>query len=280
MKKTMILLLVMLMLLSLTACSGIAEKLIPGSNTLPTNDSVETIEPDTSEQSLTMDPSATEEPTSAADDLLYEYYSDDGEYEVAYDDTNSDVLYYSYHLPSINAATEGAEAINQSIEDTFGALIEQQYQAMEEGWYLSYHTVSWTSSQYENLLVLLISAEDYTDLPEYGVYCYELTTGEWLQGSSLLTYLHIYEESAFLDATREAAEAYFISENEGIPEEDREVYGYDELLSWTISDENINLESLLFYPDEYGKITVIARIGSMAGAGWYYHVLYPEVAYG
>ena len=279
MKKTIVVLLVMLMLLSLTACSGIAEKLLPGSNTLSSNGSLESIEPAATEPALTMDPSATEEPIAASDDLIYEYFQDDGEYEIAYDDTSSDIFYYSYHLPSITAATEGAEAINQSIEDTFGALIEQQYQAMEDGWYLPYHTISWLSSQYENLLVLLISAESNMEFYEYGVYCYELTTGEWLQGSSLLSYLHI-EESGFLSATREAAEEYFISANEGIPAEDREAYGYDERLSWTISDENINLENLLFYPDAQGTMTVIARIGSMAGADWYYQYLYPEIAYG
>ena len=279
MKKTIVLLLVMLMLLSLTACSGIAEKLLPGSNTLSTSDRTEIIEPAATEQALTMDPSATEEPMTTTDDLIYEYYCDDGEYEITYDDTNSDVFYYSYRLPSITAATEGAEAINQSIEATFGALVEQQYQAMEDGWYLPYHTISWSSSQYENLLVLLISAESHMEFYEYGVYCFELTTGEWLQGSSLLAYLHI-EESGFLAATREAAEAYFISSNEGIPEEDREAYGYNERLSWTISDENINLDTLLFFPDAQGQMTVIARIGSMAGADWYYQYLYPEIAYG
>ena len=36
----------------------------------------------------------------------------------------------------------------------------------------------------------------------------------------------------------------------------------------------------MFYPDEQGELVVIARIGSMAGAEWYYHYIYPEVAFG
>ena len=36
----------------------------------------------------------------------------------------------------------------------------------------------------------------------------------------------------------------------------------------------------MFYPDLDGNITVIARIGSLAGADWYYQYLYPEIAFG
>ena len=82
MKRALALLLALLMLLSLTACSGIAEKLLPGSNTLSSNGSLESIEPAATEPALTMDPSATEEPIAASDDLIYEYFQDDGEYEI------------------------------------------------------------------------------------------------------------------------------------------------------------------------------------------------------
>ena len=213
------------------------------------------------------------------DDLIYESYNDAGEYTVAYGEDNSNIYYYSYHLPMFTASTDGARAINDSINSTFGTLIENQYQEMENGMDIGYNTVSWFPCFYQDLFTLLIVAESNFGYSYYGVYCYEQTTGEWLQGSALLEYLNI-EESEFLEATRQAAEECFVSYYGDVPEEDREEYGYYDQLAWTISDENINFDNLMFYPDFEGKIVVIAPIGSIAGADWYYNLLYPEISYG
>ena len=292
MKRALALLLSLLMLLSLTACKkGDADRTPFGNAVLTPDDHsdekgttgtdqvMQTAPPVMTIEPMTLPTVQTEEPVINAEDLIYESYSDAGEYVISYDDGAADTFYYSFHLPHISDSTQGAREINSSIDEHFGALIEQEYDAMSENWFPNYSTVGWYPSFYQDLLIIVIAAESVVDFSDYGVYCYNRTTGEWLQGSSLLAYLHI-EESGFLSATREAAEAYFISANEGIPVEDREAYGYDERLSWTISDENINLENLLFYPDAQGTMTVIARIGSMAGADWYYQYLYPEIAYG
>lgn len=286
MKKLTALTLALLFLLSLTACGEKGPVGKPFENfTLPTSESTEPTEDPATLQTTapteTEEPTLPEpeEPTTGVESLVNEYYNDAGEYEVHYDENSSDTFYYSYQLPMIAAFTEGAMAINQSITETFGALIEEEYKAMEEGWYLNYNLVNWYPTFYNDLLVLVIAAESVSDFSSYGVYCYNQTTGEWLQGSALLEYLYIEEES-FLEATRAAAGECFVSYYSDLPEEDRELYGYDECLAWTVSDENINLENLLFYPDEQGEIVVIAPIGSMAGAAWYYHYIFPELAYG
>ena len=167
----------------------------------------------------------------------------------------------------------------RQIDESFGQLIEDQYAAMEDGVDLGYNIVNWYPSFYKDLVILLVVAESYYGFTENGVYCYEKNTGQWLRGRELLDYLCI-EEEGFLEATRQAAEECFVSFYGDIPEEDREAYGYDSQLAWTVSDENINLDNLMFYPNLDGNITVIARIGSLAGADWYYHYLYPEIAYG
>ena len=286
MKKLMAIALALLFLFSLTACREKEPAIRPFENiTLPTTES--TVPTDASATEQTSAPSETEEPTdptpeeptTGAEGLVDEYYNDAGEYEFSYDDNTSDTLFYSFHLPEITESTKGALAINRSITETFGALIEEEYKAMEEGWFLNYNIVNWYPTFYRDLLVLVLAAESVSDFSSYGVYCYNYTTGEWLQGSALLEYLYI-EEEGFLEATRTAAEECFISYYGDIPEEDRELYGYNECLAWTVSDDNINLDNLMFYPDEQGEIVVIARIGSMAGAEWYYHYIYPEVAFG
>ena len=278
MKKLTAIALALLFLFSLTACGEKHPTLRPfESITLPTTESTKPAELSTEEQ--TSSPTEPEEPTMGVENLVSEYFNDAGEYEYHYDENTSDTFYYSFHLPEITAFTEDAIAINQSISETFGALIEEEYKAMEDGWFLNYNVVNWYPTLYRDLLVLVIAAESVSDFSSYGVYCYNQTTGEWLQGSALLEYLYIEEES-FLEAARAAAEECFVSYFGDISEEERELYGYDACLAWTVSDENINLENLMFYPDEHGEIVVIARIASMAGADWYYHYIYPELAYG
>lgn len=285
MKKTLALLLALLILLSLTACKENDKEKKPFDDVaLPTGSSADATEPAATEPSstdpvLTLQPPVTEEPTTGVEDLIYESYSDAGEYELSYDDGATDIFYYSFHLPHISESTQGAREINRSIDEHFGALIEQEYDAMSENWFPNYSTVGWYPSFYQDLLIIVIAAESVVDFSDYGVYCYNRTTGEWLQGSALLEYLYI-DEQEFLEATRVAAQECFISYYGDLPEEDRELYGYDECLAWTLSDENINLDNLLFYPDEHGELVVIAPIGSMAGAQWYYHYIFPEIAYG
>lgn len=287
MKRALALLLSLLMLLSLTACKENDKEKKPfGNVALPTGSGTDVTEPSATDPVLTLQPPVTEEttlpteePTTGVEDLVYETYSDSGEFEMKYDDGATDIFYYSFHLPHISDSTQGAREINRSIDEHFGALIEQEYAAMSENWFPSYSCVGWYPSFYQELLVLVITAESLMDFSDYGVYCYNVTTGEWLQGSALLEYLYI-DEQEFLEATREAAQECFISYYGDLPEEDRELYGYDECLAWTVSDENIDLDNLLFYPDENGEIVVIACIGSMAGADWYYHYVFPEISYG
>ena len=292
MKRALALLLSLLMLLSLTACKkGDADRTPFGNAVLTPDDHsdekgttgtdqvMQTAPPVMTVEPMTLPTVQTEEPVINAEDLIYESYSDAGEYVISYDDGAADTFYYSFHLPHISDSTQGAREINRSIDEHFGALIEQEYSIMAEEWFPSYGIVNWYASFYQELLVIVITAESLMEFSDYGVYCYNVTTGEWLQGSALLEYLYI-DEQEFLEATREAAQECFISYYGDLPEEDRELYGYDECLAWTVSDENIDLDNLLFYPDENGEIVVIARIGSMAGADWYYHYVFPEISYG
>ena len=139
MKKLMAIALALLFLFSLTACREKEPAIRPFENiTLPTTES--TVPTDASATEQTSAPSETEEPTdptpeeptTGAEGLVDEYYNDAGEYEFSYDDNTSDTLFYSFHLPEITESTKGALAINRSITETFGALIEEEYKAMEE----------------------------------------------------------------------------------------------------------------------------------------------------
>ena len=79
-------------------------------------------------------------------------------------------------------------------------------------------------------------------------------------------------ESDFLDTVRLAVEDAFVYSNGGLAEDDPDTY--NEALAWTISDDAVNLE-MPVYVNAYDQVVVVARIGTMAGAGWYYTELYP-----
>ena len=40
--------------------------------------------------------------------------------------------------------------------------------------------------------------------------------------------------------------------------------------AWTIAEENYELDSLRFYPEQDGSFTAFHPVGSVAGANWYY----------
>ena len=74
--------------------------------------------------------------------------------------------------------------------------------------------------------------------------------------------------------TRNKGVSCFVESFSGLPEEDREAYGYYDYLEWTISDEAVNFDLPIFV-DEVGNLCVYARIGSMAGADEFWAPLYP-----
>jgi len=85
-------------------------------------------------------------------------------------------------------------------------------------------------------------------------------------------------EEELLEKVREQARAYYIDMFSGIPDAEREQYGYYDMLDWTVSDAAVNLD-LPIYIDRMGSLCVYARVGSLAGAGEVWTPLYPFEAW-
>ena len=182
-----------------------------------------------------------------------------------YTDQYGTDYYYYYNLPQF--VTDGdpvREAMNENILSNFAHVIETELSAMEQGEFLSYEFVGWKYSIFDNILQLDITAEAY-DWTLQMVYYYDMTTGQELYAADMLERLGISEQ-LFKDTVRKRVEDYYIAWNIDIPEEDKESYGYYEVLEWTLSDDAINT-SLPIYVDRYGDIVVYTRIGTLAGSG-------------
>ena len=176
---------------------------------------------------------------------------------------------YSYALPCVNADTAGARDINAAIDSTFGTMIRQAKEGMEQHLTLALSSVGYYGAVWEDVLTLVVMGSWDWSFTDYGVYCYEASTGRVLDTPALLAKMGISQE-AFLECCRVRFRAYFEDMYKDIPADQREEYGYSMFLSRVDGPEYVNLE-LKVYPNENGELVVIAPIVSMAGADYYYH---------
>ena len=197
-----------------------------------------------------------------------DYYDLSGEYTDQY---GTD-YYYSYRLPLFLEEEGDLAAINDAIRDQFVPIIEEELAAMEANEFLTMENVDWNLYVTEDIVTLYIHTFSY--MVEYHqTYYYDLRTNSRTDSRELIKRLGM-EEQEFLDTVRDAAEACFIEAFSGLPEEDREAYGYYDYLEWTLSDEAVNFDLPIFV-DSVGNLCVCARIGSLAGASEFWATLYP-----
>ncbi len=222
---------------------------------------------ETSEPAIIVTPTSEPGTSTFADGEIEELYALDGEYTDEYDFTWD----YSYHLPLLTAKTKGAKLINEDIRSSFEPLIESALEGMEENWTLSVVNVDWEYALNGSILSLLISADYDWSFTDYVVYHYDVDSGEKLSTADVVYDLGIGEEEFYARA-RYTAEKLFDESNYYFLTEFCGEYGYE--MSYvstrndTLSDAAIMNDTQVFPDDE---LRVILKIGSMAGAGWYYH---------
>lgn len=247
MKKIFVLLLATAMMLTLAACGTTPNETVNDNNT---QDDHQAETPDASYEA----PQITE------------LYNEDFNYT----DGIGNSGHYTYHVPQIEADTQGAEAINKAISDAYTPIVNGVLEDVSDKVSLSCFYVAWESYQYENILSLVVSCGWDADVNEYNVYLYDIASGQQLTTADLLKALDV-EETAFLEAVRRAAAAKFDTQYGAIAGGDTDEF-LTERRDWTLSDENINMD-VRTYADGDGKLHVVLPIGSIAGADSYEQVL-------
>ena len=200
---------------------------------------------------------------------IRELYSE----EFDYTDGVGNSGHYTYHVPQLAADTEGAADINSDIESKYGTILREVLEGKAGGVSLSCLYIAWETYQYGDILSLLVSCGWDYDMDEYSVYLYDTVSGRQLSTAELLAALGV-DETAFLDAVRQAAAERFDGQYGAVGGDDAELLA--ERRDWTLSEENINLD-VMAYTDGKGVIRVILPIGSIAGASAYEQVLTPEL---
>lgn len=307
MKRILTCLLVLTLLAALAGCAGGLTPANPSKPTMPhsQNDTTEpdvtltppeTVEPTSGAlETETFPPESSEEPSDipesseenaggftpeleAAYALLTETYSAEGEYTVASGDYSYE-SYYSYHLPHLIPTTEGANEINMAIADRFAAEIEESLDYISQGIGSGLLSVGWYLYCYDDVMSLIVTESYDWEWAGYEVYYYDMATGEALTQQQMLERIVLTEED-FLDGVRKDAVLTFETQYSGLSSAQREEIGYEDLIAHQASDELINFNFLRFYVDEAGHIGVFTPIVSVAGADWYYRLLYPEFSMG
>lgn len=253
MKKFLTMLLAAAMLFTLAACGTTPNEADSNNNNEQNDHQTET--PDTSYET----PQITE------------LYSEDFDYT----DGVGNNGHYTYRVPQIEADTQGAEAINKAIADTYGPIVDGVKESVSEKVSLSCLYVAWETYQYENILSLVVSCGWDADMDSYNVYLYDIASGQQLTTEDLLKTLNV-DEQAFLEAVRRAAAAKFDTQYGAIAGGDMDEF-LTERRDWTLSDENINMD-VRTYADGAGKLHVVLPIGSIAGADSYEQVLDLDMA--
>ena len=191
---------------------------------------------------------------------------DQGSYTDNCDNTDT----YSFEIPCILADTEGARAINAAIDERFGADVRREKECMAEGLSAGVTHIGFHGSVWEDVLSIIVIEHYYFDWADYGVYCYEVSTGRWLTTPLALERFDL-SETEFLSLCRERFHDTFVEEYGDLSEEYFEETEYYRMLEMQSSDEYVNMD-LMIYPDG-GDLVVIAPILSLAGPAFFYREL-------
>ncbi len=272
-RKLIIFTLCVLLPATLTACSK------------KSADAPAAVTSDATEQNSQDSAAATEaaEETRVYDDsLITEAYSI--EKEITFD-SGTDYEhkeYFTYHIPQLSDETEDAKAINQKILDLYEDMAKS-LETADENYDESISGVSYQTIWNDSLLSLVIEAAYmYSDIVEYEVFNYDFQSGTVVTNADLIEMAGMSEEE-YIKTLRYAAAVEADKTTDEMSVMQEEAYGEDltdEMLQlWnaeaihlrakTISDQYINMDTPL-YMNANGNLEAIARIGVMAGSGWYY----------
>ena len=201
--------------------------------------------------------------------LIGETYSEEGSYTDEFDETTN----YRYHVPYLLDTTRDATSINSRIMADFGSLAEEQLNDMESGYSIGYLDILWDAYWHDSVVFLVISCNtNYDGSTFYGVYSYDFASGKEVSKDEILSMAGT-DQKEFLDAMATAAGEQYLDQYGELPDEYKDEFYYNQY-NWTISDENINM-NLQFFLDDSGRLAVATPIASIAGANWYYHIIYP-----
>lgn len=175
---------------------------------------------------------------------------------------------YSFHVPQIEDDTTDAAVINQEIASTYGETAKVCLESIQNKETPYCSSVEYESFRSGDVFSLVLKyAYFYDGFEGYTVYSYDTAKGVRLTNEDILKMQNM-TEADYLTALRRAAAKDFDDAHHAGWGDMEDIYsgGYQELRSWTLSEQNLNLDLPLYLDN--GAVHVIAHIGSPAGASY------------
>ena len=211
----------------------------------------------------------------------------DSSQEVVYSSFTKKSDAYSYDVPAINIDSADVQAINAAIQTGYRDKINGELANEQQGLSVVMHTVGYEYSINDNVLSLVVYNEYPNDCVYYQVFNVDVYTGAAIGNNELLASRNV-STADFLSTLPRLYEAQFVklygakeewmdgfrNAPSGWTEEEIEEQGnfYTRQLDATTSPANMSSDTPIFVNSE-NRISVVANIQALAGAGSYYYIL-------
>lgn len=201
-------------------------------------------------------PASTPEPVEIYD-AFYEagYYSDDV----------GNTWQYTLRIPAIRASGTDAVLLNQQMYDDLYPGVKDALDAMEGEYSLVVGKVDYAIHINGNLISIVGEIDTDWGFDYYFAYNYDAGTHRIVDRAELLSRYELTEEQ-FISLASATVGAYFRDSYANISRDEFWTDRYEK----SIAEENFTEDCGLFADDE-GKLCMIVRLYSFAGADYYYH---------
>ena len=187
-----------------------------------------------------------------------------------YKDSVGNAYHYLFRIPVFSCESADAIAMNNRMYDHVMGIIRDDLEHLEDGQGFSMLCITADYEYYQNGDYLSVVEAIHNDwgMTDYFVINLDTWTQREASRGTLLAYAGLNEVS-FLERAQKAAGDFF-GDFSQYPE-DMQQFAEDQYAK-TVMPENFGDDLQLFIDGE-GRLCMIARIYSMAGADYYYHIV-------
>lgn len=210
--------------------------------------------------------SPTAEPTAAPTPepvVIYDALCESG----SYTDDVGNTYPYLLRIPAIKAPGTDATRLNQEMFTTLYPYVSDAQNAMAGGFSLVVHTVDYQIHINEQLVSLVCEVDNDWGQRFYHVVNFDAGSYTEVTRAELLQRYGLTEE-VFLSKAKDSMEAYFTANFANIPHDSFYTDRHDQ----SVAEQNFGKDCQLFV-DDGGKLSMIVKIYSFAGADYYYHIM-------
>ncbi len=181
----------------------------------------------------------------------------------------------SYKVPKININSSDVTKINNEIDEKITSEAKKAVSAINDGGIWLYK-IFYNYYINDNILSVVIEMDFDSDVTGFYVYNIDKNTGKRVNNKDIISKKGMTTkqfEEKLINAVRNKFVSGYGNINDWGATQGTTKNQYQEQYNKTISASNCNADIQMMYLDENGKINVVAKIYSLAGAESYYHIV-------